>query len=34
MDRSIEEELSSFIRVWRILGPTMITLSVGMVFFS
>jgi hypothetical protein len=34
MDRSIEKELSSFIRVWRILGPTMITLSVGMVFFS
>jgi hypothetical protein len=34
MDRSIEKELSSFIRVWRILGPTMITLSLGMVFFS
>jgi len=34
MDRSIEKELSSFIRVWRILGPTMITVSLGMVFFS
>lgn len=34
MNRSIERELSSFIRVWRILGPTMITLSLGMVIFS
>jgi hypothetical protein len=34
MDRSIEKELSSFIRVWRILGPTMITISLGMVFSS
>lgn len=31
---SIEKELLSFIRVWRILVPTMITTSLGMVFFS
>jgi hypothetical protein len=34
MDRSIEKELSSFIRVWKILGPTIIIISLGMVFFS
>ncbi len=34
MDRSIEEELSSFIRVWKILGPTIIVISLGMVLFS
>jgi hypothetical protein len=34
MDRSIEEELSSFIRVWRILAPALIAISLGMVFFS
>ncbi len=34
MDRSIEKELSSFIRVWRFLGPTMIIISLGMVFLS
>lgn len=34
MDCSIENELSRFIRVWRILGPTMVTLSGGMVLLS
>jgi hypothetical protein len=34
MDRSIEKELSDFIRVWKILGPAVIVLSLGMVLFS
>jgi hypothetical protein len=33
MDRSIENELLSFIRAWRILGPTSIIISLGMVLF-
>jgi hypothetical protein len=34
MDRSIEKELSSFIRVWTTLGPTMIAMSLAMVLLS
>jgi hypothetical protein len=34
MDRSIEEELLSFFRVWRILAPAMIVVSLGMVLVS
>jgi hypothetical protein len=34
MDRSIENELLSFIRAWKILGPTIIIISLGMVLFS
>jgi hypothetical protein len=34
MNHSIEQELWSFIRVWRVLGPALIAISLGMVFFS
>ncbi|MCC7033048.1 MAG: hypothetical protein IT179_09475 [Acidobacteria bacterium] len=34
MDRSIEEELSSVIRVWRRLGPAVIAISLGLVVSS
>lgn len=34
LDRSIEKELSNFVRVWRILGPSFILICLGMVIFS
>lgn len=34
MNRLIMKELSNFILVWRILGPTLFLMGLGMVFFS
>jgi hypothetical protein len=34
VDRLIVKELSNFVLVWRILGPTLLLMCLGMVFFS